>query len=301
MKPCSSKSGCENALILFSTSEREFSLHKCVVVCVKFVYDVSVYNATRVSIIWCFNVCSSITFCGRLIRNLGICHRDVKPQNLLVDPETAVLKLCDFGSAKQLIIGEKNTSYICSSIDVWSAGTVLAELLLGQPIFPGDSTIDQLVEIIKILGTPTKEHIQRMNPNYKEQSFPCVKGCPWSRVFGVGTCRKAIELVSLLLVYTPSDRPTPLLACAHTFFDDLRATGCKLPSGRAIPSCTDFSTEELGNEKQLAPLLCPRLNEFSCVDALSITGSTLSASLSRPESTSNEFPRMNGTGTSTDP
>lgn len=35
-------------------------------------------------------------------------------------------------------------------LDVWSAGCVLAELLLGQPIFPGDSGVDQLVEIIKV-------------------------------------------------------------------------------------------------------------------------------------------------------
>lgn len=48
------------------------------------------------------------------IHNLGICHRDIKPQNLLLDPETAVLKLCDFGSAKQLLPGEPNVSYICS-------------------------------------------------------------------------------------------------------------------------------------------------------------------------------------------
>lgn len=52
---------------------------------------------------------------------------------------------------------------------------MLAELLLGQPMFPGESAIDQLVEIIKVLGTPTKEQIQQMNPNYKEQYFPCVK------------------------------------------------------------------------------------------------------------------------------
>uniref|UniRef100_UPI00398E5F02 glycogen synthase kinase-3 beta-like n=1 Tax=Pristiophorus japonicus TaxID=55135 RepID=UPI00398E5F02 len=100
------------------------------------------------------------------IHSQGVCHRDIKPQNLLVDPETAVLKLCDFGSAKQLVRGEPNVSYICSryyrapelifgatdytsNIDVWSAGCVLAELLLGQPIFPGDSGVDQLVEIIK--------------------------------------------------------------------------------------------------------------------------------------------------------
>lgn len=44
-----------------------------------------------------------------------------------------------------------------AAIDVWSAGCVIAELLLGQPLFPGESGVDQLVEIIKVLGTPTRE------------------------------------------------------------------------------------------------------------------------------------------------
>eukprot|EP00879_Flechtneria_rotunda_P012496 GHRR01013048.1.p3 GENE.GHRR01013048.1~~GHRR01013048.1.p3 ORF type:complete len:180 (-),score=48.37 GHRR01013048.1:3037-3576(-) len=88
------------------------------------------------------------------IHKYGICHRDIKPQNLLVNTENHQLKLCDFGSAKVLVRGEPNISYICSryyrapelifgatdytsAIDVWSVGCVLAELMLGQPMFPG--------------------------------------------------------------------------------------------------------------------------------------------------------------------
>jgi len=68
------------------------------------------------------------------------------------------------------------------SVDVWSAGCVLAELLLGQPIFPGDSGVDQLVEIIKVLGTPTRDQIREMNPNYQEFKFPQIKAHPWTKV-----------------------------------------------------------------------------------------------------------------------
>ena len=48
------------------------------------------------------------------IHSMGICHRDIKPQNLLLDPARGILKLCDFGSAKILVRGEPNVSYICS-------------------------------------------------------------------------------------------------------------------------------------------------------------------------------------------
>jgi glycogen synthase kinase 3 beta len=85
------------------------------------------------------------------IHSLGIAHRDIKPNNILVDTGTHTVKLADFGSAKRLIrdgTGPMNASYICSryyrapelifgrtdyteKIDIWSAGCVMAELMLG--------------------------------------------------------------------------------------------------------------------------------------------------------------------------
>lgn len=209
------------------------------------------------------------------IHSLGICHRDIKPQNLLLDPETAVLKLCDFGSAKQLLHGEPNVSYICSryyrapelifgainyttKIDVWSAGCVLAELLLGQPIFPGDSGVDQLVEIIKVLGTPTREQIKEMNPNYTEFKFPQIKSHPWQKVFRARTPPDAIALVSRLLEYTPGTRITPIQACAHPFFNELREGNKQLPNGREFPPLFNFTEQELAIQPSLNLILRPR-------------------------------------------
>ena len=54
--------------------------------------------------------------------------------------------------------------------------------MLGQPLFPGESGIDQLVEIIKVLGTPSREQIKTMNPNYMEHKFPQIKPHPFSKV-----------------------------------------------------------------------------------------------------------------------
>ncbi|XP_028921931.1 glycogen synthase kinase-3 alpha [Ornithorhynchus anatinus] len=208
------------------------------------------------------------------IHSQGVCHRDIKPQNLLVDPDTAVLKLCDFGSAKQLVRGEPNVSYICSryyrapelifgatdytsSIDVWSAGCVLAELLLGQPIFPGDSGVDQLVEIIKVLGTPTREQIREMNPNYTEFKFPQIKAHPWAKVFKTRTPPEAIALCSRLLEYTPATRLSPLEACAHSFFDDLRRPGAQMPNSCQLPPLFNFSPVELSIQPSLNTVLIP--------------------------------------------
>jgi len=208
------------------------------------------------------------------IHQLGICHRDIKPQNLLLDPNSHVVKLCDFGSAKKLVRGESNIAYICSryyrapelifgatdyttAIDTWSHGCVFAELLLGQPLFPGESNVDQLVEIIKVVGTPTREEIQAMNQNYTEFKFPQIKAHPWIKVFRSKATPDAIDLISKLLIYTPDKRVTPLQSCGHAFFDELRDPNTKLPNGRDLPTLFDFSAEEMRMGGDLMRKLIP--------------------------------------------
>ena len=216
------------------------------------------------------------------IHSLGICHRDIKPQNLLLNPATGVLKLCDFGSAKILVQGEPNVSYICSryyrapelifgatnyttKIDIWSTGCVMAELMLGQPIFPGESGIDQLVEIIKVLGTPTRDQIKTMNPNYMEYRFPQIKPHPFNRVFRRGTPAEALDIITKVLDYTPTTRLSAFDAMCHPFFDELRDPSTVLPDNRnpespprLLPQLFNFTANELSIDPTRNHLLVPQ-------------------------------------------
>ncbi|WVY94320.1 hypothetical protein V8G54_033408 [Vigna mungo] len=234
--------------------------------------------------LYTYQICRALAYIHNCI---GICHRDIKPQNLLVNPHTHQLKLCDFGSAKVLVKGEPNVSYICSryyrapelifgateyttAIDIWSTGCVMAELLLGQPLFPGESGVDQLVEIIKVLGTPTREEIKCMNPNYTEFKFPQIKPHPWHKnsciltivepvpctsltirgvdvvhlmVFQKRLPPEAVDLVCRFFQYSPNLRCTALEACIHPFFDELRDPNTRLPNGRPLPPLFNFKSQ----------------------------------------------------------
>ncbi|KAJ2300374.1 glycogen synthase kinase 3, partial [Coemansia sp. RSA 2706] len=156
--------------------------------------------------------------------------------------------------APELIFGATNYT---GRIDIWSAGCVMAELMLGQPLFPGESGIDQLVEIIKVLGTPTKEQIRTMNPNYMDHRFPQIKPHPFSRIFRNRAKAEAIDLITKLLDYTPTKRLSSIQAMAHPFFDELRDPNTRLSSDREIPELFDFTVDELSVDPSLIPALVP--------------------------------------------
>ena len=102
--------------------------------------------------------------------------------------------------------------------------------------------MDQLVEIIKVVGTPTREEIEAMNPNYTEFKFPQIKAHPWARVFKSKATPEAIDLMGKLLQYTPDKRVTPMHACAHTLFDELRDPNTRLPNQRPVCLCLSVHT-----------------------------------------------------------
>eukprot|EP00605_Chrysophyceae_sp_TOSAG23-4_P002499 GSChrysophyteH1.ASY1.ANO1.2762.1 assembled CDS len=193
------------------------------------------------------------------IHGLGICHRDIKPQNLLclVKGEPNVAYICSrYYRAPELIFGAVDYTV---AIDVWSYGCVLAELLLGTPIFPGPTAVDQLIEIVKIIGTPTKDEVMNMNPNYQEyKNFPVMRPPSWPSIFKPNTNAEAIDLVSKLLVYYPTKRLKAIEAAGHTFYDDLRNPETVIRSEFQPEKLFQLTQEELALKPDMEAKLVPK-------------------------------------------
>uniref|UniRef100_A0A0D9Y765 non-specific serine/threonine protein kinase n=1 Tax=Oryza glumipatula TaxID=40148 RepID=A0A0D9Y765_9ORYZ len=227
--------------------------------------------------LYMYQICRALAYIHNCV---GVCHRDIKPQNILVKGEPNISYICSrYYRAPELIFGA--TEYT-TAIDVWSAGCVLAELLLGQPVFPGDSGVDQLVEIIKfppfrlahagdllyfiqVLGTPTREEIKHMNPNYTEFKFPQIKAHPWHKIFHKRMPSEAVDLVSRLLQYSPHLRCSALEVLIHPFFDELRDPNARLPNGRTLPPLFNFKPRELkGAPMEFLVKLVPQHAKKQC-------------------------------------
>lgn len=119
-------------------------------------------------------------------------HRDVKPENILYSKE-GVAKLCDFGFARpnSIINGEVFTDYVATrwyrapelivkestydqSIDIWAVGCLLPEMLSGDALFPGESDVDQLYQVMSVCGPlPRDLHDSlRLRPEFYGFRFP---------------------------------------------------------------------------------------------------------------------------------
>ncbi|KAF1999251.1 Pkinase-domain-containing protein [Amniculicola lignicola CBS 123094] len=169
-----------------------------------------------------------------------VLHRDLKPQNLLIDRD-GNLKLADFGLARafgvplrtythevvtlwyrapEILLGGRQYS---TGVDMWSVGCIFAEMCTRKPLFPGDSEIDEIFKIFRILGTPTEQDWPGVTsfPDFKP-SFP-----KWNRtdIAAVVTTLDdvGLDLLDMLLVYDPAGRISAKHAVIHPYFQGMMA------------------------------------------------------------------------------
>ena len=106
---------------------------------------------------------------------------------------------------------------------MWSVACVIIEMLHGLPLFIGENSLDHLLEVIKVVGTPTRQEVLQMNSSYdiSEYDLPMIKTKSLSRIFPYADT-KLVDLVNKLMVYNPHERLSAIEALTHSYFDDLR-------------------------------------------------------------------------------
>ncbi|KAL4240861.1 Cell division protein kinase 1 [Mactra antiquata] len=181
-----------------------------------------------------YQIIQAILFCHQR----RVLHRDLKPQNLLID-NNGVIKLADFGLARafgipvrvythevvtlwyrapEVLLGSQRYS---TPVDIWSVGCIFAEMVTKRPLFHGDSEIDQLFRIFRTLSTPTEECWPGVTslPDYKP-SFP-----NWKTVQLQSSVKQldsqGLDLLQKMLIYDPAVRLSARLALKHPYFADL--------------------------------------------------------------------------------
>lgn len=170
-----------------------------------------------------------------------ILHRDLKPQNILICLDTMTLKLADFGLARvfsmplrpytqevvslwyrapELLLGQ---SCCGVSVDTWALGCIFGEMATGRPMFNGDSEIDTLFRIFRLLGTPTEEVWPGVGqlPHFHNKIFPSWEDSELMEVRRQGPALGEVgaNLLRLCLSYNPDGRPTMRRLTQHDFFE----------------------------------------------------------------------------------
>ncbi|KAL4175777.1 hypothetical protein KRP22_000736 [Phytophthora ramorum] len=198
-----------------------------------------------------FQLCCAIHYC----HTNNVVHRDIKPENLLINTSNGEhsLRLCDFGFARslpsngcpcdlteyvatrwyrapELLLGDTKYS---RSVDIWAIGCIMGELIEGQPMFPGESEIDQLYLIQKMLGPLQKRHMELFaaNPRFSGLKIPEVKvpETLYRRYCG-RVSKQAISFLEGMIQLCPEDRLTSEECLKHPYFEGLSYSPLVEPS-----------------------------------------------------------------------
>ncbi|KAL7778171.1 hypothetical protein CFE70_004847 [Pyrenophora teres f. teres 0-1] len=254
-------------------------------------------------------------FCKQMLASLvllkaqKVIHCDLKPENiLLAHPLHSEIKVIDFGSS--CFETEKVYTYIQSRfyrspevilgmsyglpIDMWSLGCILAELLTGYPIFPGENEQEQLACIMEIFGPPEKHLIEKSS---RKKLFFDSLGKPRVTVSSKGRRRRPssktlqqalkcddeafLDFVARCLRWDPERRMKPDEAMQHEFITGVRKTS---QPRRPFNSSTGVSSP--AKRMPAAPTSQPRVRPLPEPPATSFRNAT-AASGQREVATSN--------------